>query len=99
MRARKRGVIVFRLIVASLVTFGLLLGMVVGVILAAMVSTGEVNLGVAIALTVVINLVIWLISPWLSDVTCRSSTRSTRRRSAPIAVTRRVRVPASAWRR
>ena len=71
MRARKRGVIVFRLIVASLVTFGLLLGMVVGVILAAMVSTGEVNLGVAIVLTVVINLVIWLISPWLSDVTLR----------------------------
>jgi MFS superfamily sulfate permease-like transporter len=42
MRAQKQ-VIVFRLIVASLVTFGLLLGMVVGVILAAMVSTGEVN--------------------------------------------------------
>jgi Zn-dependent protease with chaperone function len=62
---------VFRLIVASLVTFGLLLGMVVGVILAAMVSTGEVNLGVAIVLTVAINLFIWLISPWLSDVTLR----------------------------
>ena len=69
--AWKRGVVVFRLIVASLITFGLLLGMVVGVILAAMVSTGEVNLGVAIVLTIVVNLVIWLISPWLSDVTLR----------------------------
>jgi Zn-dependent protease with chaperone function len=62
---------VFRLIVASLVTFGLLSGMVVGVILAAMVASGEVNLGLAILLTVVVNLVIWLISPWLSDLTLR----------------------------
>ena len=61
----------FRLVVASLITFGLLVGMVAGVILAAMVSTGEVNLGAAIVLTIVINLFIWLISPWLSDVTLR----------------------------
>jgi Zn-dependent protease with chaperone function len=62
---------VARLVFASLITFGILAGMVVGLVLAAMVATGEVNLTVAIALTVVINLVIWLISPWLSDLTLR----------------------------
>lgn len=60
-----------RLFFASLVTFGILVGMVIGVVLATMVSMGEVNLTVAIALTVVINLLIWLISPWLSDLTLR----------------------------
>jgi Zn-dependent protease with chaperone function len=48
-----------------------LIGMVVGVVLAGMVALGEVNLTVATVLTVIINLVIWLISPWLSDVTLR----------------------------
>jgi hypothetical protein len=62
---------VARLFFASLVTFGLLLGMVIGCVLAAMVAAGEVNLTVAIVLTVVINLFIWLISPWLSDLTLR----------------------------
>jgi Zn-dependent protease with chaperone function len=65
------GIAVARLLFASLVTFGLLLGMVVGLVLAAMVAVGEVNLGLAIALTVIVNLVIWLISPWLSDLTLR----------------------------
>ncbi|GAJ01892.1 unnamed protein product, partial [marine sediment metagenome] len=60
-----------RLVFASLLTFGLLLSMVTGVVLAAMVSMGEVNLGLAIGLTIAINLVIWLISPWLSDLTLR----------------------------
>jgi Zn-dependent protease with chaperone function len=60
-----------RLFFASLITFGLLISMVIGVVLAAMVSLGEVNLGLAIGLTIVINLVIWLISPWLSDLTLR----------------------------
>src|SRR5262245_7113705 len=45
--------------------------MVVGLVLAAMVASGAVNLTVAIVLTVVINLFIWLISPWLSDLTLR----------------------------
>ena len=44
-----------RLFFASLVTFGLLIGMVVGVVLAAMVSPGEVNLALAIGLTIAIN--------------------------------------------
>jgi hypothetical protein len=62
---------VARLFFASLVTFGILVGMVIGTVLAAMVAAGEVNLTVAVALTVVINLLIWLISPWLSDLTLR----------------------------
>src|SRR5262245_37095221 len=45
--------------------------MVAGLVLAAMVASGGVNLAVAIGLTVVINLLIWLISPWLSDLTLR----------------------------
>jgi Zn-dependent protease with chaperone function len=45
--------------------------MVIGLVLAAMVATGEVNLTAAIILTIVINLFIWLISPWLSDLTLR----------------------------
>ncbi len=60
-----------RLLFASLVTFGILVGMVIGCVLAAMVFMGEVNLTLAIVLTIVINLVIWLISPWLSDLTLR----------------------------
>jgi Zn-dependent protease with chaperone function len=62
---------VARLFFASLITFGILVGMVIGCVLAAMVAMGEVNLTVAIILTVVINLLIWLISPWLSDLTLR----------------------------
>jgi Zn-dependent protease with chaperone function len=62
---------VARLFFASLVTFCLLIGMVIGCVLAAMVAAGAVNLTVAIVLTVVINLFIWLISPWLSDLTLR----------------------------
>ena len=45
--------------------------MVIGVVLAAMVAADQVNLGVAIGLTVVINLLIWLVSPWLSDLTLK----------------------------
>lgn len=61
----------FRLFFASTVTLGLLIAMVFGLVMGALVSTGEVNLGLAIGLTVVVNLVIWLISPWLSDLTLR----------------------------
>ena len=61
----------FRLFFASLITFGILVGMVIGVVLGAMVSMGNVDLRLAIGLTVVINLLIWLISPWLSDLTLR----------------------------
>ena len=60
-----------RLFFASLITFGILVGMVIGLVLAAMVATGAVNLPVAIAITVAVNLLLWLISPWLSDLTLR----------------------------
>ncbi len=60
-----------RLLFASLITFGILVGMVIGLVLAAMVATGAVNLPVAIAITVAANLLLWLISPWVSDLTLR----------------------------
>ena len=60
-----------RLFFASFVTIGLLFGMVCGVILALLVLTDNVNLGFAITLTVIINLVIWLVSPWISDLSLR----------------------------
>lgn len=60
-----------RLFFASLVTIGLLVGMVAGVVLAAMVAAGAVDLTLAIILTIAINLTIWLISPWLTDLTLR----------------------------
>jgi Zn-dependent protease with chaperone function len=60
-----------RLFFASFVTVGLLLGMVCGVVLAALVFSGDVNLGLAVTITVVINAVIWLISPWISDWSLR----------------------------
>ncbi len=66
-----KGMALARLLFASLVTFGILVGMVIGCVLAAMVYMGDVNLTLAIVLTVVINLLIWLISPWLSDLTLR----------------------------
>ena len=39
--------------------------------LAALVFTDNVNLGLAITITIVINAVIWLISPWISDLSLR----------------------------
>jgi len=60
-----------RLFFASFVTVGLLFGMVCGVILALLVVTDNVDLGFAITLTVIINLVIWLVSPWISDLSLR----------------------------
>ena len=60
-----------RLYFASLVTVGLLLGMVCGVILAALVAVGTVDVGFAITLTIILNAVIWLISPWISDLSLR----------------------------
>ncbi|MEI9900292.1 MAG: M48 family metalloprotease [Hyphomicrobium sp.] len=60
-----------RLFFASFITVGLLLGMVCGVILAALVYTDNVNLGLAITITIVLNGVIWLVSPWISDFSLR----------------------------
>ncbi len=60
-----------RLFFASFVTIGLLLGMVCGVVLAALVFTDSVNLALAITITIVINGVIWLVSPWITDLSLR----------------------------
>jgi Zn-dependent protease with chaperone function len=60
-----------RLFFASFVTIGLLLGMVCGVVLAGLVYTDNVNLGLAITITIILNGVIWLISPWISDISLR----------------------------
>jgi Zn-dependent protease with chaperone function len=60
-----------RLFFASFVTVGLLLAMVCGVVLAGLVYTGDVNVGLAITITIIINAVIWLISPWISDFSLR----------------------------
>src|SRR5262245_59069492 len=61
----------FRLFFASTITLGLLIAMVAGLVIGLMVACGALDIGFAIALTVIINLVIWLISPWLSDLTLR----------------------------
>ncbi|MDH4982681.1 zinc metalloprotease HtpX [Hyphomicrobium sp. D-2] len=60
-----------RLFFASLVTVGLLFSMVCGLILALLVLTDQVNLGLAITITIVLNTIIWLVSPWISDLTLR----------------------------
>lgn len=60
-----------KLYFASLVTIGLLLAMVCGVVLALLVYAGTVDLGLAIAITIGINAVIWLISPMISDFSLR----------------------------
>jgi Zn-dependent protease with chaperone function len=60
-----------KLAFASTVTLGLLAGMVVGVVLAAMVAAGEVHFTLAIAITIVFNALIWFVSPWITDLTLR----------------------------
>lgn len=65
-----------RLFFASFITFGILVGMVIGCVLAAMVYLGEVNFTAAIVLTVIINLVIWLVSPGSRTSRCAGSIAS-----------------------
>ena len=60
-----------RLFFASFVTVGLLLGMVCGVVLAALVYTDNVNLGSRHHPHHHHQRVIWLISPWISDLSLR----------------------------
>lgn len=57
-----------KLYFASLVTLSLLFAMALGVFLAAMVAMGTVDLPTSLALTVVLNLVIFAVSPWLTDL-------------------------------
>lgn len=60
-----------RLYFASALTLSLLVGMVAGLVIAAMVALGELDLSVALTLTLIINLVIFLVSPWITDLMLR----------------------------
>lgn len=60
-----------RLYFASLVTLSVLFAMLAGVVVTAMLMTGALDLGPALALTAVINLLIFLVSPWLTDLMLR----------------------------
>lgn len=60
-----------RLIFASVLTMSLVVGMVAGVVIAAMVSADQFNAPFAIAIVVVLNLVLWLVSPWITDLSLR----------------------------
>lgn len=60
-----------KLFFASFVTLSLLIGMLAGVIVAACVASGSIELVPALILVAIINTVIFLISPWLTDVMLR----------------------------
>lgn len=56
-----------KLIGSSLITLGLLLSFVFAIILAVMVFAGGLKIGVAIGLTILINVLLWLFGPWVTD--------------------------------
>lgn len=60
-----------KLYFASLVTLSVLVSMVAGIILAVFVETGTLDVGVALVLVVLISTVMFVISPWLTDLTLR----------------------------
>ena len=53
--------------IATLLTLGLLFSALLAVVVGLMLFTGFVSLPVAVALTVLINLAVLLLSPWLND--------------------------------
>ncbi len=58
-----------RLILASMWSLGLLSGFVLILILMIMGFTGvDINLPIAIGITVLWNVLLWLVSPWISDL-------------------------------
>lgn len=60
-----------KLFLASLVTLSLLTAMLAGVVIAAFVAMGSLDLGWALILVLVINTVIFVVSPWLTDLMLR----------------------------
>lgn len=60
-----------KLYFASLVTLSVLVSMVAGVIVALFVSTGALDIGAALTIVVLISAVMFLISPWLTDLMLR----------------------------
>jgi Zn-dependent protease with chaperone function len=57
-----------KLYFASLVTLSLLTAMVAGVVVAALVAMGSLDLGFALFIVIVINAVLFFVSPWLTDL-------------------------------
>lgn len=57
-----------KLYFASLVTLSLLTAMVAGVVIAALVAMGSLDVGMALVMVLIINSVIFFISPWLTDL-------------------------------
>src|SRR5205823_446861 len=57
-----------RMLLASLVTLTILTSFVFFVIILALLYADVINLGFAIGLTIVINLVLWLVGPALTDL-------------------------------
>jgi len=60
-----------KLFLASLVTLSLLTAMLAGVVIAAFVAMGSLDLGWALILVLVINTAIFVVSPWLTDLMLR----------------------------
>lgn len=60
-----------RLMFASLFTMGVLLGFVATIILSVMYFTGAINGVALIALTIVFNILAWLVSPFIQDLVLR----------------------------
>lgn len=60
-----------QLFFASLITLSLLTAMLAGVIVAAFVAMGSLNLAPALILVLVINALIFVLSPWLTDLMLR----------------------------
>ena len=60
-----------KLYFASLVTLSLLTAMVAGVVISAMVATGSLDTSAALVMVLIINSVLFFISPWLTDVMLR----------------------------
>jgi Zn-dependent protease with chaperone function len=57
-----------KLYFASLVTVSILVAMVAGIVIAALVAAGSLDTGFALALVLIINTVMFFISPWLTDL-------------------------------
>lgn len=57
-----------KLIWSSLVTLGVLFSFVFGVVILMLLYVDAINVGVAIGLTVVINFLLWLIGPTITDL-------------------------------
>lgn len=60
-----------KLFFASLVTLSLLTAMLAGVVIAAFVAMGSLDLGWALILVLIINTAIFVLSPWLTDLMLR----------------------------